>query len=53
MFLFKKKFFLFLFFFGAKKRNFLPSFSLAQRKEAKETSTLTKFDFVDFCRDSG
>ena len=36
---FQKNIILFLFFFGAKKRNFLPSFSLAQRKEAKETST--------------
>ena len=39
---FQKNIILFLFFFGAKKRNFLPSFSLAQRKEAKETSTLSK-----------
>ena len=29
------------------------SFSLAQRKELKETSTLTKLDFVDLCHDSG
>ena len=33
--------FLTLFLFLWKETNFLPSFSLAQRKEAKETSTLT------------